>query len=288
MSSNTLEGLDFKYEAQQLFKAAEGVELYYEVQGNGPQLTIVNNFFIISPLWRNFTQILVQHNRILTYDLRNQGASSSVKGELRFSSHIEDLARLLDMLQIEKTYLLGSSTSTLICRDFTIAHSDRVKGLILVGPLFCPYGSRRRKYLTKSWLNSLENGGPRALFDHIYPLVYSDRTIESGGTPAYLALRERFLALNSYEHVKLNLNASLTTDDNPQKLKEITCPTLLLAGEADFLCCVSSLDAACKLMPQARMEILNFAGHVPYFEATDAFENAVQNFIEETESVGKR
>lgn len=281
-----LEKLDLDYGDHALFKTPNGVELYYEVFGEGPNLTIVNNFFIISPIWRNFTGSLRQRNCILTYDLRNQGASTPSVNELRYESYIDDLLNLLDALQIEKTYLLGSSTSTLICRDFAITHPERVKGLILVSPLFCPYGSRRRKYLTKSWLNSLHMGGSKALFDHIYPLVYSDRTIENGGTPAYLSLRERFLALNSYEQVRLNLNASLTTDDDPKKLKQITCPTLLLAGEADFLASRSSLDAASKLIPKARLEILNFAGHIPYFEATSGFENAVQGFISEVELEG--
>ena len=219
----------------------------------------------------------------MTYDLRNQGASTPAIEELTYESHIEDLLSFLDFLEVEKTYLLGSSTSTLICRDFAITYPERVKGLILVSPLFCPYGSRRRKYLTKSWLNSLHQGGPKALFDHIYPLVYSDRVIENGGSPAYLSLREKFLAMNSYEQVRLNLNVSLTTDDDPRKLKKITCPTLLLAGEADFLASKSSLDATSKLIPKARIEILNFAGHIPYFEATAAFEYAVQSFMNEVE-----
>jgi len=283
MDTKTIDAFDLKY-GENLLPTPGGGELYYERRGQGPELTIINNFFIISPLWRNFTTRLVQRNHILTYDLRNQGASTCVEPELRFESHCEDLAFLLDAMQIERTYLLGTSTSTLICRDFALAHPDRVKGLILVGPLFCPYGSRRRKYLTQSWLNTLETGGTKALFSHIYPLVYSDRTIENGGAPAFLALRERFLALNSYEQVHQNLKASLTTDDDPRKLSGISCPTLLLAGEADFLACPSSLAAACKLLPSARMQILQFSGHIPYFEATAGFEAAVQDFIDATEN----
>src|SRR4051812_22803271 len=52
-----------------------------------------------------------------------------------------------------------------------------------------PFGDKRRKRLTKSWLQSLSAGGPPGLFDHIYPLAYSDRTIESGGTATHLVRR---------------------------------------------------------------------------------------------------
>jgi pimeloyl-ACP methyl ester carboxylesterase len=275
---------DLEYRDREKFQGSDGIELFYELHGQGPNLTIVNNFFLTSPLWRNFTKQLVQHNRILTYDLRNQGASTPAGDKLHFSSHVEDLANLLDALGIEKTYLLGSSISTLICRDFALAYPERVLGLILVGPVFCPFGSKRRKYLTKSWLGSLQNGGPSALFDHIYPLIYSDRTIENGGTPAYLAIRERFLAMNAHEQTRVNLQASLSADDDPSKLRKIPCPTLLLAGDGDFLASTSSLEATAKLLPQARVEILNFAGHVPFFEATAAFESSVQHFITEQEA----
>jgi 3-oxoadipate enol-lactonase len=284
LSKERVEATDLKYGDHQLHRGPDGVEIYYELRGQGPPLTIVNNFFIISPLWRNFTQRLAKHSRILTYDLRNQGASSLAGETLQFSSHVQDLTDLLDALEIPATYLLGTSISTLICRDFALAHPHRVLGMVLVGPVFCPFGSKRRKYLTKSWLNSLENGGPGALFDHIYPLIYNDRTIENGGTPTYLAIRERFLALNSHEQVRKNLAASLTTDDDPAKLRQVRCPTLILAGDGDFLSSPTSLEATSKIMPDARVEVINFAGHVPYFEATTAFEASVGDFIAETEA----
>jgi pimeloyl-ACP methyl ester carboxylesterase len=275
---------DLKHGDRKKIQGAEGVELAYELRGQGPNLTFVNNFFITYRLWRNFTNQLVQKNRILTYDLRNQGASSPAGDKLRFSDHVQDLANLLDSLGIEKTYLLGTSTATLICRDFALAYPQRVLGLILVGLVFCPFGSRRRKYMTKSWLTSLNNGGPAAFFDHIYPLIYSDRTIENGGTPTYQAMRERFLAMNNQEQMRVNLEASLTADDTPSKLRQIACPTLILAGDGDFVSSVSSMEAAAKLLPQGRLEMLNFAGHVPYFEATTAFESSVQKFITEQEA----
>jgi pimeloyl-ACP methyl ester carboxylesterase len=283
MDKATINGFDLKYSEQQMFGTSDGAELYFELRGEGPQLTILNNFFIISPLWRNFTKELVKQNRILTYDFRNQGASSPACSKLRVEDHVNDLRELLDDLGIEKTYLLGTSVSTLIARDFALAFPERVKGLIFVGPVFSPFGSRRRKLLTRSWLNSLEKGGPACLFDHIYPLVYSDRTIEGGGTPAYLALRERFLALVSHEQIKINLQASLTTEDDPAMLRQIACPVMLIAGDGDFLSSSASLCATANLFPRAHVELLDFAGHVPYFEATTAFERAVQNFIQSAE-----
>jgi pimeloyl-ACP methyl ester carboxylesterase len=287
MDAERLNKFDLNYNTSSRVVCDDGVELYCERYGNaaGPQVTIVNNFFIISPLWRNFTKEIARRKAILAYDLRNQGASSPVSGELKFERLVDDLKSVLDANNIEQTYLLGTSTSSLICRDFTLKYPERVKGLIMVGPLFCPYGSRRRRYLTRSWLQALETGGAQGLFNLIYPLVYSDRTIETGGSATYLTLRERFLALNSFEQLNLFLQASLTTEDSPEKLSRIGVPTLLLAGDGDFLMSASSLEAAAKLLPKGQARIIPFAGHVPYFEATPIFEQWVEQFIDSVEGV---
>ena len=285
LTPETIERFDLGYDVSEPHRRGDGVELYYEVRGSGPPLCIVNNMYVVAPLWRNFTRSLVERHTIVAYDLRNQGASTMVEGELTLDDHVEDLRSLLDALEIERTYLVGTSISTLICRDFALAHPDRVEGLILCGPVFNALGSKRRKYLTRSWLRTLEGGGPRALFDHIYPLVFGEHTIETGGSATYLALRERFLALNSHEQLVSNLSASLSTSDDPGKLARIPCPTFLMAGESDFLVGPGALEATARLLPDASAEIIPFAGHVPYFEATDRFEQLVQDFVA---SVGAR
>jgi 3-oxoadipate enol-lactonase len=265
LSVEVVEAYDLAYGEHQPHRLDDGCELYYELRGEGPHLCIVNNMYIVSPVWRNFTGRLATRNRILTYDLRNQGASSRMDRDFGFEDHVSDLLSLLDALEIERTYLLGTSISTLVCRDFAAAHPERVKGLIVFGPVFNPLGNRRRKYLTRSWLASLEAGGPAALFNHFYPLVFSDHTIEDGGSATYLALRERFLALNSKQQLRQNLTASLSTSDDAATLGAIACPTLLAAGEGDFLSSRSSLEALAGLFGQARVATVPFAAHVPYF-----------------------
>jgi 3-oxoadipate enol-lactonase len=268
------------YDAAQILKRDDGIEIYYEVRGDGPPLCVINNMYIVGPLWKSFTTRIVEHTRLITYDLRNQGASTQIEGEFTLADHVGDLLALLDALEIEQTYLLGTSTSTLICRDFALAHPERVRGMVLLGPFFNSLGHKRRKYLTRSWLNTLQVGGPRALFEHFYPLVFTNHTIERGGSAAYLALRERFQSFNSKQQLERNLEVSLTTEDDPKRLTEIACPTLVGAGDGDFLNSPKAVDRLVCLFPNARATIIPHAGHVPYFEATDHFENLVLEFID--------
>jgi 3-oxoadipate enol-lactonase len=277
MDVRTIEAWDIRYHANPPLLTPHGTELYYELRGEGPLLTIVSNFFLASVAWRNFTTRLVRHHRILTYDLRNQGGSSDGNGS--FANHVEDLAALLNGLGIEQTWLLGTSISTQLIRDFAIAYPERVRGLVFCGPTVHPSGNLRRKYLLRAWLNDLESGGLVALFDNFYPLVFADRTVEGGGTPSYLALRERFLAVNSARQLERNMRGATESIDSADKLRGLACPVLLLTGDADYLTSAAALAEAHGLIPDATIEIIPDCGHSPYAETTELFESAVERFI---------
>jgi pimeloyl-ACP methyl ester carboxylesterase len=278
--------LDLRYLNHAVLELPGGGELYFEDRGSGPAITLLNNFYMVSPVWRNFTSQLDDEFRLVSYDLRNQGASSPGAEPVTFSDHVEDLLRLLDHLGIERTYLIGSSISTLIARDFALAHPERVAGLVLVGPAFSPNGGLRRQLISRSWLASLDSGGTKQLFDHLYPLVFSDQAVNSGGQAAYLVLRENFLALLSKSSIRENLLASLDVDDDPERLAGLPAPTLIIIGDGEFVWSDSVLDDALALIPDATAVVLPGAGHVPFFDDPAGFQHAVGHFVRSVQARG--
>jgi len=278
MDAEKIEALDLRYgESGRIHETADGEPMYYELRGEGPTLTFVSTIYVMATAWRNFTGELVRRNRILTYDLRNQGAS--VEAPARFSQHVEDLRHLLDDLGVERTYLVGSSISTLICRDFAVAHPDRVSGLVLTGPSISPWGKGRRKRIVRSWLAALEADGAQGLFDLIYPIVFGDKLVAEGRGATYLALRERFLAINSKAQLAENLEASLEASDEVDLLGRLSCPTLLIVGDDDFTASRGAALEMMRLIGRGRVDVFSECGHLPYFEATDRFESSVQEFV---------
>ncbi len=282
MDVKQIESWDASYHGRQnVHRTDDGLELYYEHYGEGPWLVVLSAGWVVSTMWRNFTKRLVKSNTILTYDLRNQGASAS--GDGSYMNHAKDLESLLDALEIEQAILLGVSFSTLFARDFAVEHPERVRGLIQCAPAISAYGSKRRYYMLKVWLAALEAGGPEALFDAMYPFVFSDRQIAAGGAATRVALRERFLAVNSHAQLRVNLEGAFEADDDPEKLAKIRCPVLLFTGDDDFNAGRTALEDQAALIPDARVEIIDRCGHAPYVEDLDAFERIVQEFIEELE-----
>lgn len=282
MRTATIKSWDAAYDAKLArHRTADGCELYYEVRGSGVPITFVSTIYVVSTAWRNFTGQLARNYRLITYDLRNQGASSGSAGS--FLRHADDLRSLLDELKVERTYLVGTSISALICRDFAVRYPGRVAGLVLAGPPFSPWGSTRRRRITKSWLAALSAGGQRALFDLMYPLVFGDKALGEGGAGAYLALRERFLAINSPAQLRANLEESLDASDDIGVLAGIQAPTLLMAGDDDFIVSATALRDIARIMPRATTEIFPGCGHLPYFEQPEKFQESIARFVEGAE-----
>lgn len=275
--------LDLRYEETGRFRSRDGIQLYYELHGDGPLITFLNHSFLVGPAWRSVTDRLATRHRLLFYDLRNQGASTRCAEQFRWEDHIVDLAGLLDHVGAERTYVLGTSSSTLLARDFALAHPDRTAGLLLVGPAFSPYGTRRRRMNSRAWLATVRRGGTQAFFDGLFPMVLSDYTQEQGGPAMFHGLRDAFLAVHSPQQIEWNLEAELTTDDDPEKLRRLACPTLLLIGDGDFLWSQSALEEAARLVPRSSTHVIQRAGHLPYFEASDEFQAVCADFVDRCE-----
>ncbi|MGW1373613.1 alpha/beta fold hydrolase [Streptomyces sp. NPDC002446] len=265
-------------------RTREGVELYYESSGEGTAITALNNFFITSPFWREYTGELAQNHRVLSYDLCNHGASSRVEHEPTWAEHAADVIGLLDALEIESTYLIGTSASTQLARDVALQYPDRVRGLVLAGPALSLRGMRRHRQLQRAWLLTLKSHGVAALYNHMYPEVISGDMNEESGTPGFLGLRESFLAMNTVEELTNGLNLALQGETSPELLSRIDVPTLVVLGDDDILLSPTRGQELADLFPKGRLELMPKAGHVPFLDDPEGFQAIVRKFIEEAES----
>ncbi|MGW1893555.1 alpha/beta fold hydrolase [Streptomyces sp. NPDC002004] len=275
---------DLSYRDTPRVRTRESVELYYESSGEGTAITCLNNFFLTSPFWREYTGELVQNHRVVTYDLCNHGASSRLAQEPTWDEHAADVIGLLDALEIESTYLVGTSASTQLARDVALEYPDRVKGLILAGPVLGMRGMRRHRQLNRAWLLTLKNHGIAALYNHMYPEVISGEMNEEGGTPGFLGLRESFMAMNTVEELTNGLSLVQEGDTNPELLSRIEAPTLIVLGDDDILLSPKRGHEVAALFPNGRCEIMPNAGHVPFLDDPEGFQAIIRKFIEEAES----
>ncbi len=82
-----------------------------------------------------------KHFKVITVSVRGTGNSDWVEGTMNFETMSEDLVKLLDALEIEKTNIFGFSDGGNLGFVFTLAHQDRVKSLVVMGSNINTWGT---------------------------------------------------------------------------------------------------------------------------------------------------
>jgi pimeloyl-ACP methyl ester carboxylesterase len=109
----------------------DGGELHYEERGSGQAIVLLHGGVLSNRMWDEHFALLARTHRVVRYDARGHGQSSTPIGSFE---HHEDLRVLLDTLGIERATLVGLSGGARISIDFMLTHPGMVNSLVLTAP----------------------------------------------------------------------------------------------------------------------------------------------------------
>ena len=91
------------------FITVNGIQLYYEIKGDGSPLLIISGTGadLRNPRPENPT---LNGFRVLRYDQRGLGQTASPKGAYTMSDYADDAAALLESLEIDRVNVIGISS----------------------------------------------------------------------------------------------------------------------------------------------------------------------------------
>ena len=112
-----------------------GLALHHSVQGHrrGMPVVFINSLGTDLRIWDGVIPHLADRFRIVRYDKRGHGLSDCSPGRNAIRTHTNDLAGLLDSLQIDETIVVGTSVGGMIALDFAAAYPRRVRAQVLCG-----------------------------------------------------------------------------------------------------------------------------------------------------------
>ncbi|WP_322744271.1 MULTISPECIES: alpha/beta hydrolase [unclassified Coleofasciculus] len=217
------------------------VELNVYLQGKGFPILCLHGHPGSGRSLSVFTQHLSQRFQTLAPDLRGYGRSRSI-GDFQMSEHLSDLEGVLNRFQIDRCLVLGWSLGGILAMELALRFPERVSGLILVATAARPRGSHPPiswednlytgiasilNRVQPGWQWNIETFGKRSLYRYLIqqhsPTAYHYLAQEA--MPAYL---------QTSNAATRALNTALRTGYNRlADIKQIKCPCLVLAGEAD-------------------------------------------------------
>lgn len=237
----------------------DGTEIYYKDWGKGPVITFSHGWPLNSDAWDGQMLFLAQNGfRVVAHDRRGHGRSSQASSGNDMDGYADDLAAVIEALDLKDATLVGHSTGGGEVARYIGRHGTRrVAKAVLIAAV--------PPIMLKSEANP--EGLPIEVFDGIRAGLVKDRSqyYEDLAVAFYGANREganvsqgtldqfwlwsmQAGLLNAYESVKAFSETDFTED-----LKKFDVPTLVLHGEDDQIVPVKdSARKSAKLIKGAR------------------------------------
>lgn len=250
--------------------STSGTDLYYEKHGSGPAIVFAHGAAGNHLSWFQQVAFFRERYTCVTFDHRGFGRSLDSRPVAERPRFDEDLAALIDHLELPDVRLVAQSMGGWTCLGYAATHPERVRALVMAdtaGGLSSPaldaaraeaQARRSNQPLVVAAISESfrrRNPSDAFLYEQIAGLNPPREQALGGGTP-----------MN-----RLSVSA--------EQAAAITLPVLFIEGEEDALIPPEVIRVAQQMIPGARLEMVADAGHSVYFERPDQFNAVLEAFL---------
>jgi pimeloyl-ACP methyl ester carboxylesterase len=224
-----------------------GIQLHYEIHGDGEPLLWLHGFMGCGSDWRYIFSEPPASYRLIAPDLRGHGASTNLSGNPSGSySHrqcAQDILALLDHLGIASVKAIGVSGGGIILLHMAIAAPSRVNAMVIVSaPPYFPAQARMfQKQFSEASLSDAELAAMRK------------RHQQPGQLQHLFGVARAFA--DSYDDVNFT----------PPLLATIDAECLIVFGDRDPLYPVTVATELQTAIPRSYLWVVPNGGHGPVF-----------------------
>ncbi len=252
-----------------------------ETAGHGPCVLLLHAGVADKRMWRSTIDALSSQLRVIAYDRRGFGQTTSPDEAFR---HIDDLGVVLRHFNCLTAHLIGCSQGGRIAIDYALAHPQKVRSLVLVSSAVtgAPAPENYPAEITQllKQLDDAEQAGStdevNALEAHLWldgPLSAANRV--SGPS------RDLFLDMNAIALRHPPLTQEQSCPPAYDRLEDITQPTLVIWGDRDFPHLQERSQHLANRINHAQSLMMKNCAHLPNLEQPTVFNKAVSSFLRE-------
>jgi pimeloyl-ACP methyl ester carboxylesterase len=252
-------------------------KLHVESKGEGPALLFLHGFGGSARNWRPQVRALSGAHRCLAYDARGHARSEAPADPAAYdaAAFVGDGARVLSENGVGRATWIGLSMGAAVALEAAVRAPETVRALVLAS---LPSGrggggitGHAAELADAIERDGLEAAGARFVWGS-----------PAGGMDAGAKLvRQGFLEHppHGLVHTLRGLLAPWPPPrERAEELARVRVPALVLAGSRDATSLAASRELA-ELLPGARLEILEGAGHVANLEQPGVFNERVAAFL---------
>lgn len=250
-------------------------EIAFDDVGSGLPVVFLHAFPLNRTMWDPQVTALVAECRCIAIDLRGLG-DSAARPPYTMDRYADDVAAVLDTLQIARAVIVGLSLGGYIAFALWRRHRERVRALVLADTKATADDAEtiaRRQSL----IELAQTEGSTAVANRQIPGLVGKTTRDR--RPDIYDAVHRLIAQAPVEGIIGANEAMMGRPDSTALCKTIDVPTLVVAGDEDVLTPPKDCRKLSAQIPGSRLEILHQAGHLSNVERPAAFNTVLSEFL---------
>ncbi len=252
-----------------MFLRSDDADLFVTSFGRGPRTFVAHGGWVGSgELWLQPFEKLSERWRTVTYDHRGTGATVSRAEKITFELLVSDLFRVLDFLEIGQCVLAGESSGSLVVLEAALRQPERFTGLVLVDGRAASSNTAGAARFVAGCKTDFE-----ATMDAFVRACVTEQDVDAEMRWA------KQIVMRSSGPAAVDLMESMWTAQVSERLGQIAQPTLLIHGRHDAITPLSASEEMAQQIPNARLVVIEGAGHVPVITRPDEVVSAIEDFF---------
>jgi 3-oxoadipate enol-lactonase / 4-carboxymuconolactone decarboxylase len=254
---------------------ANGVDLFYDLAGpeDAPVVAFSNSLGTTLEMWDAQARALAGPYRCLRYDTRGHGRSQVLDAPVGIDGLADDLAGLLDALEIQRAHVVGLSLGGMTAQAFAARHTERLESLVLMA-------TAAHLPPAEAWdqrAATVRGQGMSAIVEAVIGRWFTPG-FAAGSEAAVGLVRERFLAIDPRGYAVCC--EAIRDMDLRLAIGAIKVPTLIVAGADDPATPVVLMEDIRSRIPEAELVLIPRAAHLLAVERADIVNAHLTAFLD--------
>lgn len=258
---------------------APGGTIACRVDGNpdGPTLLFSNSHATNYGMWEAQVALFAERYHVVRYDQRGHGATPVKAGICTFDTLALDIEHILDALSLDVVTLLGVSMGAVTVMRCAALLGERIERVVCCdGQWASPPGAQA---LWQQRIDTVWAEGTRALADETLQRWFTKESI-ANNAQSVTAAREMIESTSAEGYAQCA--AAMQEYDFKVDYPTLELPVLYVVGERDGKIPIVMREMA-KATPHSKLIEIEKCAHLPNMEQAQAFNNVIQQFLNDTE-----
>ena len=119
------------------YASINGLKMYYEIHGTGdPVVLLHGSFMTITNNWTGWIDELSKTRKVIAVEMQGHGRTADSKRDFSYENLADDVAALLDHLEMPSADLIGYSMGAGVAMQCAIRHPEKVRKVVSISGAF--------------------------------------------------------------------------------------------------------------------------------------------------------